>query len=212
MQTSTSPSSPAAPTVTLPGTDGKPVTIPLPATHSEIRQLVVRQRELGEQLNAATERRTELVQQIITAPTEGSKAGLEARLKLLDQQLLQLETDIATTNHQIASAPADLIESAMYENRPQNSGDDFVEGVFAGGFGVFIPIVIISLYMRRRRRKRKTAEPANALAADSTVRLERLERGMEAIAIEIERVSEGQRFVTKLLSESAHPVGARRLE
>ena len=30
---------------------------------------------------------------------------------------------------------------------------------------------------------------------------------MEAIAIEIERVSEGQRFVTKLLSESPQPVG-----
>jgi hypothetical protein len=30
---------------------------------------------------------------------------------------------------------------------------------------------------------------------------------MEAIAIEIERVSEGQRFVTKLLSEAPQPVG-----
>lgn len=30
---------------------------------------------------------------------------------------------------------------------------------------------------------------------------------MEAIAIEIERVSEGQRFVTKLLSESQAPLG-----
>jgi hypothetical protein len=30
---------------------------------------------------------------------------------------------------------------------------------------------------------------------------------MEAIAIEIERVSEGQRFVTRLLSESQAPLG-----
>ena len=30
---------------------------------------------------------------------------------------------------------------------------------------------------------------------------------MEAIAIEIERISEGQRFVTKLLSESQAPLG-----
>ena len=42
---------------------------------------------------------------------------------------------------------------------------------------------------------------------ESNQRLERLEHGMEAIAIEIERVSEGQRFVTRLLSEQA-PVGA----
>jgi hypothetical protein len=35
--------------------------------------------------------------------------------------------------------------------------------------------------------------------------MERLEHGMDAIAIEVERISEGQRFVTKLLSESREP-------
>ena len=40
------------------------------------------------------------------------------------------------------------------------------------------------------------------MSSDSAQRLERLENGMEAIAIEIERISEGQRFVTKLLSQS----------
>jgi hypothetical protein len=35
--------------------------------------------------------------------------------------------------------------------------------------------------------------------------MERLEQAVDAIAIEIERVSEGQRFVTRLLTEgSAH--------
>mgnify|MGYP001792788851 CR=1 FL=1 len=36
-------------------------------------------------------------------------------------------------------------------------------------------------------------------------RLDRLEQAVEAIAIEIERVSEGQRYVTKLMSERALP-------
>jgi hypothetical protein len=211
MQTSTSLPAPNPPTVTVPGADGKPVTIALPMTHSDVRQLVLRRRELTEQLNAVNGRRIKLVQEIITAPNDLSKTGLEDRLKLLDQQLLQLETDIATTNHQISSAPADLIESAMYENRNQG-GDDWAEGMLAGGFGVLIPVIVISLIMRRRRKKRRTAEPAMISGADSTERLERLERGMESIAIEIERVSEGQRFVTKLLSESAQPVGARRIE
>jgi hypothetical protein len=196
----------------VPGADGKPVTITLPVTNSDVRQLVLRRRELTEQLSDATARRTELVQQIITAPNDLSKTGLEERLKLLDQQLLQLETDIATTNHQISSAPANLIESAMFENRNQGNSDDWEEGMAVGGFGVLVPVIIISLIMRRRRRRRRTAEPVKNLGADSTERLERLERGMEAIAIEIERVSEGQRFVTKLLSESAQPVSARRLE
>jgi hypothetical protein len=32
-------------------------------------------------------------------------------------------------------------------------------------------------------------------------RLERIEQAVEAVAIEVERISEGQRFTTKLLSE-----------
>ena len=52
----------------------------------------------------------------------------------------------------------------------------------------------------RRRWSGRCERPATT-SADSG-RLERLEHGMEAIAIEIERVSEGQRFVTRLLSES----------
>lgn len=36
-------------------------------------------------------------------------------------------------------------------------------------------------------------------------RLDRIERSVEAIALEVERVSEGQRFVTKLLAEKAAP-------
>ncbi|HEY3257253.1 MAG TPA: hypothetical protein VGJ64_00220 [Gemmatimonadaceae bacterium] len=34
-----------------------------------------------------------------------------------------------------------------------------------------------------------------------TARLERMEQGIDAIAVEVERISEGQRFTTKLLSE-----------
>lgn len=34
-------------------------------------------------------------------------------------------------------------------------------------------------------------------------RLDRIERAVESIALEVERVSEGQRFVTKLLAEKS---------
>jgi hypothetical protein len=40
----------------------------------------------------------------------------------------------------------------------------------------------------------------------SDARLERLEQAVESIAIEIERVSEGQRYVTKLMSDRAQPM------
>jgi hypothetical protein len=213
MQTSTELPVPSAKTITFTGADGKTVDIPIPATTSEIRQLTLRRHELSDQLTEMTERRSELVKEIITAPEGVTKTGLEDRVKLLDKQIIQLETDLATTGRQLSAAPSNLVEEINFETRAQqNNGDDWAEGMFAGGFGVLIPVIVISLFMRRRRKKRKTAEPAKILGADSTERLERLERGMEAIAIEIERVSEGQRFVTKLLSDSAQPVGARRIE
>ena len=48
-----------------------------------------------------------------------------------------------------------------------------------------------------------------ATAADPS---EKLERAVDAIALEVERISEGQRFVTRLLAERGEPVrqpGAR---
>ena len=39
----------------------------------------------------------------------------------------------------------------------------------------------------------------------SDERLARLENAVESIAVEIERISEGQRYVTKLLNERAQP-------
>ena len=43
--------------------------------------------------------------------------------------------------------------------------------------------------------------PGPAMIAADSQRLQRVEQGMEAMAIEIERISEGQRFTTKLLAE-----------
>jgi len=51
---------------------------------------------------------------------------------------------------------------------------------------------------------------ASRLERDSTsplteARLARIEQAVEAIALEVERISEGQRFTTKLLSEQSRP-------
>jgi hypothetical protein len=65
------------------------------------------------------------------------------------------------------------------------------------------------MLVRRWRGRKNPKSRKNELPSDSAQRLERLEQGMDAIAIEIERVSEGQRFVTKLLAESRQPVEVR---
>lgn len=51
-----------------------------------------------------------------------------------------------------------------------------------------------------KRLEHRGAPPAIA-PADVTDRLERIERAVESVAIEVERISEGQRFVTKVLAD-----------
>jgi hypothetical protein len=52
-----------------------------------------------------------------------------------------------------------------------------------------------------RRMDRGASDPR--LPHDLTNRLERMEQAIDSIAIEVERIAEGQRFTTKLLAERA---------
>ncbi len=59
-----------------------------------------------------------------------------------------------------------------------------------------------------RRIEQRTGP--GSLSSGDAARLERMEQAIEAIAVEIERISEAQRFTTKLLSERGtdrHPGG-----
>lgn len=52
-----------------------------------------------------------------------------------------------------------------------------------------------------KRLGRSEAVTAGAGTSDTDRRLERIEHAIDAMAVEVERISEGQRFVTQLLSE-----------
>ena len=54
-------------------------------------------------------------------------------------------------------------------------------------------------------RREETKAVTQSSPALSEARLARIEQAVEAIALEVERISEGQRFTTKLLSEQSRP-------
>ena len=56
--------------------------------------------------------------------------------------------------------------------------------------------------------KRGSAPRYAPPSPENTQRLERIEQAIDSIAIEIERVSEGQRFVTRLMAERQSAIGA----
>jgi len=71
-----------------------------------------------------------------------------------------------------------------------------------GGMFMIVAIVLgfpIVRMMTKRIEKQSVAPPQ--IPADVTARLERIEQSIDAVALEVERIAEGQRFTTKLLSE-----------
>ncbi len=79
---------------------------------------------------------------------------------------------------------------------------------FAQFMIVFVPSLIIiigaGVWAHRfvERTNRLSREPRENLPGDDA-RMQRLEHAVEAIAVEVERLGEGQRFVTKLLTDKA---------
>lgn len=71
-------------------------------------------------------------------------------------------------------------------------------------FGVFAMVLTPLVRAFAKRLEGGQARPA-AIPPETAERLERIERAVEAIAIEVERISEGQRFVTQLMSERPKP-------
>jgi hypothetical protein len=185
--------------VTMIGTDGSAHLLQVPTSHEEMLALLARRRQISDQLTSVTERRNELVEKLRVAP-DAARPGLEAQLKVLDARVVQLETDLGAVGQDIAAASPDLISMA-YEPSGPPPDDSFAQGAAAVGVPLFL-VMSAFYFFSRRRWRRQTRRTQSALPSVDSDRLQRLEHGMEAMAIEIERISEGQRFVTRLLSET----------
>jgi hypothetical protein len=82
------------------------------------------------------------------------------------------------------------------------------------GFFFSAICIVVGLPLARayaRRMDRATHAPPLP-AADIVARLERIEQGVEAMSVEVERIAQGQRFTTQLLAErNAAPLPAGAL-
>lgn len=189
---------PPPPTVVIPGVSGDQV-VPLagvPQTRQELEALEVRRSELSDQLQSAARRRDQLAEQL-KDQTGASAAGLEQRIGVLDARIAQLETDIAETGRQLAAAPANLLAEAEVGVPGEMSSGQLTAVSIVGTVFIGFPI---ALAFARLIWKRATT-PAPRLPAETTQRLERMEHAVDSIAIEVERVSEGQRFLTRLFTD-----------
>lgn len=79
--------------------------------------------------------------------------------------------------------------------------------------GAFVCAIILAIGvpLARAYSRRMDAESRSPrIPGEVTQRLERIEQVLEGVALEVERITEGQRFTTKLLSEGRGAGDARQ--
>lgn len=194
------PQPPAAAVPTVVFQDATGTTISVPTTRQDIAALRSMRSELSSQLSSAASRRARLAEQLNELPPE-ARAGVQDRIRTLDDRIVQLENDIAQTGRLLTSAPAGLVASTSAANTVFAG---FSEGPATAISIVFTIFVLFPLALAAARLMWKRARtPARALLPpEATQRLDRIEQSVDAIAIEVERVTEGQRFLTRLLTEA----------
>jgi hypothetical protein len=154
---------------------------------------------LREQLSHVTEQRRDLVGQLSEQGATGVvRTGIEKQITALDARIDDLNQQIAKSDLAVATAAAVPGATVRPPDIPRNKPDpDMVFGVSAMILFAFIMPIIIAF---SRRIWRRSAKAEVTLPPEVAERMSGLERGMEAIALEVERIGEGQRFMTQALA------------
>jgi hypothetical protein len=199
------PPAPPTPVVAQGGATGGQAAAPVaqtltrPLTRAEIAAIREARGELSNQLTSAEERRSRLVEEL--RGTDGQvRAGLEQRIAVLDERIVDIEKAIAATGRQLTNpALMATTEPARSVSESFRMDEDVVLGIGSLLMLVFLaPVALAWMRMWWRKPARVSHRAADA---ESTARLERIEQAVDAIAIEVERVSEAQRYQARLLSE-----------
>lgn len=180
--------------------DGKPLGSP-----QAVYQAMVHQRdELGNQMERLKDERRDITNRLQGEEpiATADKAGLEKRLGTIDGRIEALDKQIATADAQVASSAA--IPGAIVERPPQIRPGPPEEVFILSGMFIVVVFFPLSVALARRIWKRGTAAVA-ALPHDIVERFTQIDQAVESIAVEVERIGEGQRFITRVLSEQGRP-------
>lgn len=76
-------------------------------------------------------------------------------------------------------------------------------------FAMVVAITVLRPFAKAYAKRIENRNSQIGLPDELASRLERMEQSIDSIAIEVERISEGQRFTTRLLSEGTKTEIAR---
>lgn len=204
----TPPTPPATPPV--PDIPQIPITIPSGpdgATPEAIYKGMRAQREeLKDQLERVQEQRQDVANRLGNDEIAAAdREGLTARLKELDGRISSLEQQLAQSDLAVAKAAA--VPGAIVEPPPPPPRTGPPDEVFMIPivFTIFVLAPIAVAYARRIWKRGATV--VAPVPREVTERLEQMGQAVESIAIEVERIGEGQRFLTRVMSDQGRALG-----
>jgi hypothetical protein len=155
--------------------------------------------ELTDQLNGLQGTREDIARQLDEADQgSASYKSLEARLNDVDQRISTVDKMLAANAVQLAQSAA--IPGAVVEQPPPVYRGP-PDAAFVLG-AIFMVIVLLPLSIAFARRIwRRSAAVVISFPKEIAERLFRMEQAVEATAVEVERIGEGQRFLTRLFTE-----------
>lgn len=174
------------------------------AVYEAMRQ---QREELENQLERLEDQREEISDQLRTPTVGGAdQRGLEARLATIDARIASVEQQLADADAAVARAAA--IPGAVQPPPPPPRRQGPPEEAFVLA-GIFMFVVILPLVIAYARRIwRRGAATVAAIPQDIYERFARLDQAIDSVAIEVERIGEGQRFLTRLHAERGLGAGA----
>lgn len=175
-----------------------------PISEQQAEFLRARRDALSSQLRSVQGRRDEVAEALRDNETQAAeRPGLEQRLKVLDQRLIQIEQEMAANSQQLANAPARAVPTASVGQR---AGEGFLRRANPNLVIVSLSMILLPLAIQIARRWKAPRNPAydrqqQAEAAALRERIDRMDGAIDAIALEVERIGEGQRFLTQAMTE-----------
>lgn len=165
-------------------------------------------RELSNQLDELESTRRSIISQLEDIPAGSpDRKPLETRMTEIDSRITTVDQALATNATAISNSAA--IPGAVVEP-PRIISDQPPEEAYVLG-GMFMVIVLLPISIAFARRIwRRSAAAVTTFPREVMDRMLRMEQSMEATAVEVERIGEGQRFLTRLFTEGegARPLGA----
>ena len=190
-------------------------------SREETTLLMAQRDDLKEQLELLAERRGQLVRQLETGPDAAVRRDIESRLRDIDGRESRLDAQIASLNDRIMQGvspgtPAPVIVDVPRVTVPEirvppfefrgNRRPDLREiGGIMAAEAVLLALIGLAFWRVGMRRMRAQID---RLHTGQTQQLNQLQQAMDVIGVEVERISEGQRYVAKVLAEGSPAAAA----